>query len=173
MAQTITIGNATYSNVPSVSLPKSGGGYASFMDTSDANAVASDLAQNKVAYANGVKLVGTASGGGVTTASKTATLSRSTTATISGLSGNPQFFALYFSGSSMTTNNTYYYITSVVYDGTNVNVECSRSSGNKSGNAYHNTNATKSYSNGTLTITTSSSSDGQFYAGNYVLFYGY
>ena len=106
-------------------------------------------------------------------ASKSVTLSRSTTASISGLSGNPQFFALYSNSSSFGTNNSYYYITSVIYDGTSVNVECSRSSGNKSGYAYHNTNATKSYSGNTLTITTSSTSDGQFYAGDYVLFYGY
>ena len=64
MAQTITIANATYSAVPSIQCPKQGGGNALFVDTSDANATAADIAQNKTAYVNGVKLTGTASGGG-------------------------------------------------------------------------------------------------------------
>lgn len=64
MAQTITIGNATYSDVPSVTFNKQGGGTASYVDTSDGTATAEDILENKVAYVDGVRVVGTGSGGG-------------------------------------------------------------------------------------------------------------
>lgn len=64
MAQNITLLGASYSDVPSVLLPKTGGGTARFDDTTDANATASDIASGKTAYVNGTKLTGTASGGG-------------------------------------------------------------------------------------------------------------
>ena len=63
MSQNITLLGASYTDVPSVQLPKTGGGLASFDDTTDADALASDIAQGKTAYVNGVKLTGTGSGG--------------------------------------------------------------------------------------------------------------
>jgi hypothetical protein len=64
MAQNITLMGASYSGVPGVNLPKTGGGQAYFVDSSDANAVASDIATGKTAYVNGTKVTGTNSGGG-------------------------------------------------------------------------------------------------------------
>ena len=65
MAQNITLMGASYSAVPSVNLPKTGGGTASFTDVTDTTATASDVASGKYFYtASGVRTRGTSSGGG-------------------------------------------------------------------------------------------------------------
>lgn len=65
MAQNITLLGASYSDVPAVELPKTGGGTASFTDVSDTTATASDVASGKYFYtAAGAKTQGTATGGG-------------------------------------------------------------------------------------------------------------
>lgn len=65
MAQSISLQGATYNDVPSVLLPKSGGGTASFVDVTDTTATAADVANTKYFYtAAGVRTLGTASGGG-------------------------------------------------------------------------------------------------------------
>ena len=65
MAQNITLMGASYSDVPAVTLPKTGGGTASFFDVSDTTAAASDVASGKYFYtSSGVKTQGTSSGGG-------------------------------------------------------------------------------------------------------------
>lgn len=60
MAQNVTIAGASYSSVPAVDIPKTGGGSARFVDTTDANATAANISLNKTAYVNGSKLTGTA-----------------------------------------------------------------------------------------------------------------
>lgn len=65
MAQNITLLGASYSDVPAVTLPKTGGGTARFDDCSVVTAVASDVASGKIFVAsNGTVTTGTASGGG-------------------------------------------------------------------------------------------------------------
>ena len=65
MAQNITLMGASYSDVPSVLLPKTGGGQASFVDVTDTTALASDVAADKYFHlATGERVQGTALGGG-------------------------------------------------------------------------------------------------------------
>ena len=65
MAQNITLLGASYSAVPAVTLPKTGGGTASFTDVSDTTATAADVASGTYFYtAAGERTEGTASGGG-------------------------------------------------------------------------------------------------------------
>lgn len=58
MAQNVVINGVTYSDVPEVDIPKSGGGTAKFTDTSDANAAAADIRSGKTGYVNSVKVTG-------------------------------------------------------------------------------------------------------------------
>lgn len=65
MAQNITLLGASYSAVPAVVLPKTGGGTARFDDASITTATASDVASGKIFLANdGTITTGTSSGGG-------------------------------------------------------------------------------------------------------------
>lgn len=65
MAQNITLLGASYSDVPAVDLPKTGGGTARFADASVTTAVAEDVASGKVfLLADGSVGTGSASGGG-------------------------------------------------------------------------------------------------------------
>ena len=50
MAQNVVINGVTYSNVPEVDIPKSGGGTAKFYDTASASASAADILTGKTAY---------------------------------------------------------------------------------------------------------------------------
>lgn len=50
MAQNVVINNVTYQAVPSVSIPKSGGGTAVFYDTADATAAAANTLAGVVGY---------------------------------------------------------------------------------------------------------------------------
>jgi uncharacterized membrane protein len=52
MAQNITLLGASYSDVPAVELPKTGGGVAMFTDVTDTTATASNVARGKVFYAS-------------------------------------------------------------------------------------------------------------------------
>ena len=58
MAKNVVINGVTYSEVPEVDIPKSGGGTAKFVDTDDANAGAADIRTGKSGYVAGVKVNG-------------------------------------------------------------------------------------------------------------------
>lgn len=55
MAQNVVINGVTYSDVPEVDIPKSGGGSAAFYDTSDADAGQGDVLSGKTYYKDGKK----------------------------------------------------------------------------------------------------------------------
>lgn len=50
MAKNVVIREVTYSGVPSVSIPQSGGGTAEFFDTSSADITGADIRNGKVGY---------------------------------------------------------------------------------------------------------------------------
>lgn len=86
MSQNITLMGASYSDVPAVTLPRTGGGAASFFDVSDTTAAAADVVSGKYFYnAAGVLTEGTSSGGGSSwTLIKTSENAVSTTSTSAG-----------------------------------------------------------------------------------------
>lgn len=74
MSQNITLLGASYSAVPAVTLPKTGGGTATFTDVTDTTAAAADVASGKYFYTSaGVRTQGTSSGGGSTVKTATGT----------------------------------------------------------------------------------------------------
>ena len=65
MAQNVTLWSASYSNVPAINVPKTGGGTARFTDTSGTTAVEADVASGKIFFdSSGAQKTGTNSGGG-------------------------------------------------------------------------------------------------------------
>ena len=181
MSQNISLLGATYSAVPAVQLPKSGGGTATFTDVTDPTAAASDVASGKYFYtAAGVRTAGTASGGGGSLSydTKTATASNyPTSLQFTSMKGEPKAFVLRLTAQvSASGSTTYYYIVDIAAFGTSTHGNCFRI-----GNTRRVDNITSgyswSYSNGTLTVTSSagsrSASPGAFYSGSYELLYAY
>lgn len=83
MAQNITLMGASYTGVPAVILPKTGGGTARFDDASVTTATAADVASGMVFLAaNGTITTGTASGGSNPVKTKTGTFTGNGTRTI-------------------------------------------------------------------------------------------
>ena len=66
MAQSITLFDSQFDDVPSILLPKTGGGTAEFTDVTSTTAVASDVASGKYFFnSSGALTLGTNSGGGL------------------------------------------------------------------------------------------------------------
>lgn len=73
----VTLWGASYTDVPAVTLPQTGGGVAAFHDVTDTTAVAADVATGKYFHAaDGTLTEGTSSGGGDYTAQDFADLSK-------------------------------------------------------------------------------------------------
>jgi len=176
MAQNISLWNSTYSNVPAVTLPKQGGGTATFTDVTDTTAAASDVASGKYFYtAAGVKTEGTNSGGGggVTIASTTKSTSSNATSISFTVSGNPTAFMCMLDQQSSLGSTRY--VIGVTYDGSTVRGTYGYSSSNTRYAYYSSSYFSKSYSNGTLTISTTSSTNGGYFRSGYTyrLIYAY
>lgn len=125
MSQNITLWGASYSAVPSVTLPKTGGGTASFTDVTDTTAAASDVASGKYFYtSSGVRTQGTNSGGGGD--SKNTQIVQGTTRESSSTPTNigaemtvskTGTYDVYWSGFRSTTSGSYTYATQLYIDG--------------------------------------------------------
>lgn len=170
MAQNITLMGASYSDVPAVQLPKTGGGTARFDDATVTTATASDVASGKIFLAsNGTITTGTASGGGgsLTVATKTLTnTSTKQSLEFSSLSGQPKYWYLRITSQlSSSGSTTIYYVTNLFFDGTHIKGNSFRIGSTR--RIYNITSGiSASYSSGTLTITAGSSTGaapGQFY----------
>ena len=79
MAQNVVINGVTYSAVPEVDIPKSGGGTAKFFDTASADAAAGDILTGKTAFGSSGSVSGSmanngATGGTISTKAGTVTI---------------------------------------------------------------------------------------------------
>lgn len=94
-----------------------------------------------------------------------------TTMTITGLLGEPKFWALE-SAANVTLGSTRYVVAAMGYNSTTTVTYCYRAT--LSGTAYYsNSYLTATYSDGTLTLKTSSSTNGGNFTGNYRFIYVY
>lgn len=178
MSQTIKLLGATYSDVPAVTLPTTNG-TATFTDTSDADATASDIASGKTAYVNGSKITGTSSGGSgatVGTGSVTNSSNTATSLSFTGLEAEPvAFFVRVTTTITSSGNSSYYYVASIRYNGSNTYGTYMRV-GSTRGIYNDTSHYSYTYSSGTLTVRSSASrsaAGGSFYNGTYELTYVY
>lgn len=90
MAQNVIINGVTYSNVPEVDIPKSGGGTAKFFDTAGADIAAGDVLSGKKGFGPNGEVTGTMANNG------------GTGGTISTKAGSVNIPAGYTSGGSVS-----------------------------------------------------------------------
>lgn len=93
MAQNVIINGVTYSNVPEVDIPKSGGGTAKFYDTAGANVAAGDILTGKTAYGSSGSISGSMANNG------------STSGTIGTKAGSVTIPAGYTTGGTVSLTN--------------------------------------------------------------------
>lgn len=93
MAQNVVINSVTYSNVPEVDIPKSGGGTAKFYDTASADISAGDVLTGKTAFGASGSVSGSMANNG------------STSGTIGTKAGTVTIPAGYTSGGTVSLTN--------------------------------------------------------------------
>lgn len=126
MSQNISLWGATYSAVPAVNLPKSGGGTATFTDVTDTTAAAADVANGKYFYtASGVRTQGTNSGGGGESKNTQVVqgTTRTTSSTLTAIGAELTVsktgtYNIYWSAFRSSTSSSYTYGTQLYIDGT-------------------------------------------------------
>lgn len=126
MSQNITLWGATYSAVPAVTLPKSGGGTATFTDVTDTTAAAADVSTGKYFYtASGVRTQGTNSGGGGESKNTQVVqgTTRTTSSTLTAIGAELTVsktgtYNIYWSAFRSSTSSSYTYGTQLYIDGT-------------------------------------------------------
>lgn len=125
MAQNITLLGASYSAVPTVLLPKTGGGTARFDDASVTTATASDVASGKTFLASdGTITTGTASGGGSSKNTQVVQgTTRTTSSTLTAIGAEMTVsktgtYDIYWSAFRSSTSSSYTYGTQLYIDGT-------------------------------------------------------
>lgn len=94
MAQNVVINGVTYSNVPEVDIPKSGGGTAKFFDTAGADITSADVLTGKTAFGASGSVSGSMANNG------------STSGTISTKAGTVTIPAGYTSGGTVSISST-------------------------------------------------------------------
>lgn len=94
MAQNVIINGVTYSAVPEVDIPKSGGGTAKFYDTSGANITGADVLTGKTGYGASGSVSGSMANNG------------STSGTISTKEGTVTVPAGYTTGGTVSISST-------------------------------------------------------------------
>lgn len=124
MSQNITLWGASYSAVPSVKLPKTGGGTASFTDVTDTTASASDVATGKYFYtASGVRTQGTNSGGSSKNAQVVQGTTRTTSSSLTAIGAEMTVsktgtYDVYWSAFRSNTSSQYTFATKLYINGT-------------------------------------------------------
>lgn len=93
MAQNVIINGVTYSNVPEVDIPKSGGGTAKFYDTAGADFAAGDLLTGKTGFGASGSVAGSMANNG------------DTSGTIGTKAGSVTIPAGYTSGGTVSLTN--------------------------------------------------------------------
>lgn len=125
-ARNISLLNATYSSVPAVQLPISGGGTATFTEITDTTATASDVATGKYFYTSaGVKTQGTNSGGGGESKNVQVVqgTTRTTSSTLTAIGAELTVsktgtYNVYWSGCRSITSGSYTFGTQLYINGT-------------------------------------------------------
>ena len=126
MSQNITLMGASYSAVPAVTLPKTGGGTATFTDVTDTTATAADVSNTAYFYtAAGVRTQGTNSGGGGTSKNTQVVqgTTRTTSSTLTAIGAELTVsktgkYDIYWSAFRSSTSSQYTFATKLYIDGT-------------------------------------------------------